>query len=140
MFYQYAQEETARKVLGKDLQYFDPKPDYTYTPVSSNVEQEHGKQKKLQIYEQMLGRLGAFAQNPKIYVLVNWIIARMAELQGDEFITIKNKLLDEKPPPQEAGKGNGVAKDMSPPATSNQSGIEQSGAEQVVRGQFEGMR
>ena len=133
MTYQFAEQETAIKLMGQDAFIFDPDADYNYEPITSNIEAEHSKDKKLQRYEQWLGRLGAFAQNPKIHVLVNHIFSRMFALQGDEPMTYIDKLLDEAPPEPEGGAGP-QAKDAKPTPTSNQTGQEMSGMEQSARG------
>jgi len=145
MIHQYAEPETAVSLMGdRDAALFDPKADYTYTPVTSNIEQAHSKQAKLQAYDQMLGRLAAFKDNPKIYKMINKILRNMMILLGDEFIDFKDALLDEAPPQQEGGAGApgglGAPKDMEAQPTSNQYGIPQAGAETMARGTFEGIR
>jgi len=142
MIHQYAEPETAISLMGLEgAAYFDPKADYTYTPVTSNIEQAHSKQAKLQAYDQMLGRLAAFKDNPKIYKTINKILRNMMILLGDEFIDFKDSLLDESPPTGQPGQPAITApKDMEPQPTSNQYGIPQAGPEVLARGTFEGSR
>ena len=135
MTYQYATDETKLAMMGEDAQYFDPEMDYTFTPVSSNVELDASKDRKIQRYDQMLARIAPFAQNPKIHILVNFILSRMFELQGDEFSIVRKMLLDEKPPPMEEGTGNGTqTTDLQAEPASNQFGNLQTPQEALTRG------
>jgi hypothetical protein len=57
MTYQYATDDTKKKMMGDDAVNFDLEMDYTFTPVSSNVELDASKDRKLQRYDQMLARI-----------------------------------------------------------------------------------
>lgn len=138
MTHQFARPETMQKLMGKDALFFNPDEDYTFTPVSSNIEMEANKDRKLQRYQQMMGGLSPFASNPKIFKLLNKLIVRQMELLGDEYSTFKDDLLDETPPPPEGG-GGPQAKKAGELPTSNQSGQIQSAEEQMVRAGTEGM-
>jgi hypothetical protein len=129
MIAQYATKETAHKLMGEGMYDFSPDADFTYTPVTSNIEQEHGKQKKLQAYDQILGRVVGL-KHPDTVKIVNYILAKTFELLGDEFSAFKNILPDTTKPITEKGED---VKDGQAPPTSNQNGQEQSGMEQMAR-------
>jgi hypothetical protein len=135
MGYQFMHPKTIMKILGQEMQSFDPDQDYTYQPVTSNIETEYNKDKKLQRYDQMLGRI-ANIPNPAIVPIIATIIARELELLGDEFQTIAPmvKMLAQTPNTPEQGTGAQTPKDAAPMPTSNQSGNPMSMPEQSVRG------
>lgn len=127
MTHAYMQPETAMKIFGRELvQYFDPNMDYTYSPLSSNIEQEYSKAKKLQLIDQMLGRL-VNVPNPNTYKIMNYLISKAFDLMGDEFPNYKKFLFDEQaPPPAPAGGGatnNPTAVSPAPMSPVNQSGV-----------------
>ena len=128
MFYQFAELATAEKILGEDAEYFDPDADYTYSPVSSSIEQEYSKKAKIQLIDQIIGRLVAYP-NPKTSVIINKLMSKVFEYLGDEFPQYSKFLLDETVSPTEGGAegavgGNMPAQPISP--ASNQNGLVQS--------------
>lgn len=134
MAWQFANPETAQKMLGDLMMAFDPDADYTFTPVSSAIETEFGKFKKLSIIDQFLGRI-ANIPNPNTPKVLNYLLGKAFELFSDEFPDYKNFLLDESvPPPMEEGQ---MSPQMSQPnvmPTSNQNGLPMSLPEEGVRG------
>ena len=135
--YRFMHPMTALKLLGKEgVMLYDPSSDYTYQPVSSNIEQEHGKIRKMTILDQMMGRV-ANIPNPKTPVLINKLMVKFFDLLGAEYQDIKDSLLDEGPAGQQAAIG-AVPQDTAagPPAgmASNQMGIEASSSEMMARG------
>ena len=133
---QYARMETMQKMMGDDLMNFDPDQDYNYSPLSSNIEMEYNKYRKLNVIDQMLGRVVNFP-NPKTPMLLNYLLKQAFELFGNEFPEYKDILLDESPQAQQMammqGQGDQMA-DQNMMPTSNQSGLMQSGQEQMARG------
>jgi hypothetical protein len=129
MTYQFAQPETGEKLMGDKLYSFDPKKDYHYKPVSASIESEQSKAAKINSLTQLLGYVSNL-QHPGAVKIVNSLMARIFELQGDEVSEYSRVLLDEgtpmaqDQPVQTAGGGE--------PA-SNQSGLPQSTAEQATR-------
>jgi hypothetical protein len=137
MAYQFMEKETAQKVFGQLIQFFDPDMDYTYSPVTGAIEQEESKNRKLQIIDQFIGRVGSIP-NPNTPKLLNYLLMKAFELFGDEFPEFKNYLLDENaPPPQDGGDGSQAApnatKNMSDTPTSNQEGIPMGSGEMEAR-------
>ena len=135
--YRFMHPMTALKLLGKEgVMLYDPSSDYTYQPVSSNIEQEHGKIRKMTILDQMMGRV-ANIPNPKTPMLINKLMVKFFDLLGAEYQDIKDSLLDEGPAGQQAAIG-AVPQDTAagPPAgmASNQMGIEASSSEMMARG------
>lgn len=135
--YRFMHPQTAWKLLGQEyVEVFDPSSDYVYQPITSNIEQEHGKQKKLSIIDQALGRL-VNIPNPKTPVLINLLMVKFFELLGADYQDIKDKLLDEGPVGQQAAMGmtgqdqaaGGPPMDM----TSNQQGLPVSSPEMNAR-------
>ncbi len=136
MTYQFARAQTGLKMMGDYAQYFDPDPQYSYSPVTSNIETEYNKYKKIQLYDQTIGRLsGMVPVLPKVVPVIAHIISRQLQLQGDEYQDI-SKMIEElaqsKPVPKE-GEGAGQPKDMKEEPTSNQYGYTQSLQERGVR-------
>jgi len=129
MIAQYATPETARKLMGEGMYVFDPNADYTYTPLTSQIEAEHGKQKKLQTYDQILGRI-VNLQHPDTMKVVNYILSKTFELLGDEFSAFKNVLPDPSKPMLEKGQD---MKSLPGAQPTNQTGVEQSPMEQMTR-------
>jgi hypothetical protein len=141
MTYSFAEEETANLLMGDMAQFFDPNADYTYSPLSSNIEMEYNKNKKVQLYDQILGRLMGMVQAvPQLIPVISHVISRMLELQGDEYQTISGmiKQLSQAKPVPEGGEGGGGGGTETPSNVnfpmSNQEGIEMSQPEQSVRG------
>ncbi len=136
MVYQFAENETAMDLMGEDAQSFDPNPLFTYQPVSSNIEMEYSKDKKVQRYDQLLGRISGLAQgNPAIIPIIAYIIGRQCELLGDEYRMIEKMLkqLSKTPMQPEGGEGTQQPKDAQALPTSNQNGQEMSMQEMYAR-------
>lgn len=136
MSFSFMHPYTAMKLLGREgVTLFDPKPDYTYQPVSSNIEQEHGKIKKLGIIDQMIGRV-VNVPNPKTPAVLNKLLSMAFSLLGAEYQDFEKVLLDEGEAGQQAAmtrgkmeQGQGAPVDM----TSNQYGMPVSNQEEMTR-------
>jgi len=140
MSFRFMHPRTALKMIGEEgVQIYDPVSDYTYQPVTSNIEQEHGKARKLSIIDQALGRI-VNIPNPKTPMLVNKLMAMFFDLLGADYQDIKDVLLDEGPIGQQAAMGavsspdqpltTGAPADMA----SNQNGLPVSSPEMMARG------
>ena len=128
--YRYAEPETLEKLLGKQLAaIWDPDGDYTYVPLSQSIEAEHNKMKKIQTWDQILGRV-VNTKNPKTAMLVNYIVSEICKLMGSDYRDFASRLLDEKAPVGDEGKSPKNAKGE---AMSNQSGVAQTELEQSAR-------
>ena len=138
LVYRFAEPETLTKLVGEALAaHFDPNADYTYVPLSANLEAEHDKMKKVGVYDQMNGRLAGLAKifPREIAALIAFNVGKQAELLGSEYREIAHLLQAlTKAQPQPEGKGAEQTADGKPPATSNQMGMEQSTLEQSARG------
>jgi hypothetical protein len=121
MTHQFAMPETKRKMLGDLALDLDPDEDYSYAPVSSNIETEYNKMKKLQVIDQAIGRLSGL-KNPKVPALLNVLMSMWFDLMGKEFSDIGHALLDPNAPPE----GGEQVKDGKEAPTSNQAGQPQS--------------
>jgi len=134
MTYRFAHDETILKMLGEDAKHFDANEDYTYTPVTSNIESEYKKEKKIQLYDQNIGRLQGLAKVlPKVIPIISHMERRILELQGDEYKQIAKMLEDlSKSQPQAEPQGEDV-KDAKDTATSNQAGVPMSTMEKATR-------
>lgn len=130
MTYQLAKPETGEKLMGEKLYDFDPSKDYYYKPVSASIESDQSKDVKIQRLTQLLGYVSNI-QHPGAVKIINRLMARIFELQGDEVSEYAGALLDEEVPVDQGQpvqtQGGGV------PAT-NQTGLPQTTAEQAVRG------
>jgi len=138
MAYRHMRPETLEKILGKELmQYFDPNCDYTYVPISANIEAEAGKMRKVGVYDQMMGRIAGLAKiAPKeILPIIAHIIGEQAQLLGGEYRDIEEMLKAlANATPQPEGGGATQTADGGQPQMSNQYGMEQSSTEQYARG------
>ena len=137
MTHRFAKPETLVNLIGEKLAgSFDPSADYTYVPLTQNIEAEASKQKKVQNWDQMIGRLVGLAKvAPKEVVpVIAMAIGEIAKLLGKDFRDIEEmlKTLAKANPPPE-GKGAEQTADGKPPPTSNQMGGEQSQPEQMAR-------
>jgi hypothetical protein len=139
MSYRFMHPATAIKLLGQEgAMKFDPTPDYTYQPITSAIEQEHGKRAKMQMIDQALGRI-VNVPNPKTPKMINLLMAKFFDLLGSEYQDIKDSLLDEGPEGQKAAMGK-QAQDQPmsfgapPEMTSNQNGMQVSSPEMMARG------
>jgi len=140
MAWQYAREETLAKLMGDNAQFFDPDADYTYQPVSANVEMEYSVQRKISQWDQFIGRLTGLAQAvPQVIPVIGHAIAAICELQGDEIRTIApmiENFMKATPQPQgQEGQGGPPPQTpvTGPPPMSNQNGQTMSPQERVVR-------
>jgi len=138
MSFRFMHPQTALKLLGEEgVILFDPNCDYTYQPVTSNIEQEHGKVKKLGIIDQMLGRL-VNVSNPNTPKLINKLMSMAFGLLGADYQDFEDALLDEGKVGQEAamgtqGESQPTTTGMPMNMTSNQQGLPVSSPEAMVR-------
>jgi hypothetical protein len=89
----FMQPETLQKILGEKIMFFDPISDYNFTPVSTSILTEHAKETKIQIWDQILGRI-VNIPNPSTFMLINLILKEIMELAGKEQAQYANALLD----------------------------------------------
>jgi len=125
--WQYADEETAIKLLGDKIMDFDPDGDYFWKPVSASIETEYSRNNKIKQLTNMIG-LVVPLQNPKTAGLVNLMVAKAFSLMGDENDVFAKALLDPNAP-IEGGRQVGQQEQ----AVSNQSGLPQSNIEEGAR-------
>lgn len=129
--YQFMQPETAEKIFGDKLQDFDPIADYTFNPITSSIEAEHSKYRKLQMIDQFIGRL-VNVPNPKTFQVINYLLMKAFEMFGDEFPDYKKYLLDSSAPPPQP-KGGEQVSNSTDIGVSNQNGIEMQSQEVDAR-------
>jgi hypothetical protein len=137
MTHRFAKPETLANLIGDKLSStFDPAADYTYVPLTQNIEAEASKQKKVMAWDQMIGRLSGLAKiEPKeIIPLIAMSVGEIAKLLGKDFGDISDKLAAmERAQPQPEEKGAEQTADGMAPPMSNQNGVEQSQPEQMAR-------
>lgn len=137
MSFRFMHPDTAIKLVGQQgVEIFDPNADYVYQPVSSNIELEYSKSRKMGIIDQVLGRL-VNVPNPNTPKMINKLMVKFFDLLGADYQDIKDALLDEGPAGQAAamqGSSQPAAGGMMPgDMTSNQSGVPVSNQEMMVR-------
>lgn len=135
MGYQFMHPETATEIMGENAQNFDPDQNYSYTPITSNIEVEYSKAKKLQAFDSMLSRIVGI-QNPAVVPIIAAIISRQFELLGDEYQKY-SKLVDalaKTPNTPEAGAPPQQANGREAMPAQNQQGMPMSQMEEGVRG------
>jgi hypothetical protein len=147
MTWQFAEPETLDAMCGEDAQYFDPAQDYTYSPVSSNIEQEYNKKQKILNYDQTMSRIIPMIQPlPELVPIIAHIIKRQLELQGDEYQDVGEMIgnLSKAKVRNKEGEsaGGGMVNQPNTPeiASSNQSGNPMSMQEEQTRMGMEGLR
>ena len=136
MAYSFIRPETAVKIMGDDAEFFDPDADYTYRPVSSNIETEYNKKTLMAEIDQMLGRV-ATIPNPAIVPIIATLVGKQFELMGLEYEKYAEMIERLMGTPNEGGKeGGGTAEGgkASGDVASNQYGISMSDTEKGVRG------
>ena len=140
MSWRFMKTSTALKLFGPELAHKIGKrwadENYTYTPLSSNIEAEYSKFKKAQHLDQAIGRLSGLAKGvPKVIPLIAYMTGKQIDyLVGDDDPMIK-KMVDEfaKSEFSEEGKQPNQVADQPDGATSNQTGAPISPQEQAAR-------
>jgi hypothetical protein len=133
MTWQFAEENTAFKLMGEKVYDFDPNADYTYKPLSQSIISEYSKTSQIRELNQMIGLLAPVVSiNPKGAQLINFILAKVFKLYGDENAEFSKFLLDENAPvgTQPAG--------INETPMQNQAGMPQPMMEQEQRGIMSG--
>jgi hypothetical protein len=152
MIFRFARPETAIKLMGEDVYFFDPDGDYAYSPVTSSVETEFNKFRKLQMLQQMMATV-AQVPNPNTPVIMNKLLIMVYQLLGPDYMEIEKTLLDTSKPSQlasmgmlesmggNAGAGENMAGSLPSIGnpTSNQTGNPQTMGEMDARGRMGGM-
>lgn len=127
--YQFATENTAKKLMGDKVYDFDPRAEFSYKPLSASIESEYSKANQIKELSQLIGYVAPMGEtNPKAAVLVNYMMAKIFRLFGDEHEEYAKVLLDENAPIA----GQMPSREGMP--VSNQMGMAQSGMEQAARG------
>ena len=132
----FAKSETALKMMGEDAYFFDANEDYTYTPLSSNIETEYNKNKKVQQIDQLIGRLSGLAKGvPEVIPIIAYLgMQAVNYLVGEEDPTVKHMIEKlTKAKFGEEGKQPDQVKDGKDTPTSNQAGMPISGMEGAAR-------
>lgn len=129
MTWRFAFPQTGEKLMGKKVVDFDAESEYTYKPLSQAVETEYSKANKVKSYNQILGYV-VNMQHPDAAKLTNMLLQKIFVLMGDEFSNFSENLLNPETPIQSPG---GSAEELGGGGASNQSGVEQSGMEQLTR-------
>ena len=139
MQWQFMHKKTIQKIFTEEeIAAFNPVGDYTYQPVTSGIELEQNKAKKISNYDQIIGRLAGLAPgNPAIIPIIAHIVGEQLQLMGAEYRQIApliERLTKTPMTPEEGAQPNQV-KDAKDQPTSNQNGMPMSvGEEQARRG------
>jgi hypothetical protein len=147
MAWQYMHPHTASKIMDEDEQLaFKADGEYSYVPVTTGIEAEYNKQKKIQNLDQNIGRLvGLVKLVPEVMPLIMKIEADILEAQGGdarEYAEILEKISNAKVKSEDKGQGgegappdaSNAPPDMENEMTQNQSGGPVSPAEEMARG------
>jgi len=132
--------QTLQEMIGEDAFAYNPSREDKFKPVSQALETEEGKNFKIKMWDQILGRVVGLAQmNPKAPMAVNFILGQIYELMGGKFKQMRKFLMEDDPMKNAqyqmmtGGKGQGSTPDASG-ETQNQSGLPQGMIEQQTRG------
>ncbi len=127
---QFMKQETAKKMLGDQLVFFDPALDYTYKPLAAAMDSDSSRQTKITNWTQLYS---FSVNNPNVPPdAINFILSQIAQLQGSEFEAYSDKfLVTSNTPPQGTGGGD------QPPSVgvspTNQTGLPQNQQEVQTR-------
>jgi hypothetical protein len=130
MTYQFAIEKTAFQLMGEKVYDFNPTLEYTYKPLSQSIETEYSKNAKVKLWIQIFGYV-VNIQHPDAVNIANYILARIAELMGDEYSKFASMFLSPGQPLQTGGNEQAMASQGGGP--SNQYQIPQSTEETGAR-------
>ena len=135
MTHQFMRMETADAVFGQDIKFFDPNADYHYQPISSKIEAEYSKERKISMYDQMIGRLAGLAKvNPAVIPIIGFMIGKQAELMGSDYREVAGMIENLNRTPNNPEKGAQQTGDGQGMMVSNQNGVPMGGMEESVRG------
>lgn len=88
--------QTLEELLGEYAQFYNPKREDKFKPVSQALETEDSKAVKIRMWDQVLGRVVGFP-NPKTPMVVNYIMGQVLELMGGDFKAFKKFMFEEDP-------------------------------------------
>lgn len=136
MTYQYATPKTAQRLMGEKVYDFDPTLEYFYKPLSQSIESEQSKGMKIQRWTTILQTI-VQSPHPDMPKMFNYIVLRIMELMGDEYMNFAATFLDTRVPLQEQG-GTGAGSPaapggLNPEAFSNQNLIPMGSGEIATR-------
>ncbi|MDD5722717.1 MAG: hypothetical protein PHY29_03135 [Syntrophales bacterium] len=135
MTWRFARPTTALKLMGEDAYYFDPDADYTYTPVTSAIETEYNKYRKLQFIQGLMQTVAAIP-NPDTPKILNVLQRMIFEILGPDYDRMNEASFSEGNEARVAAMQGGGTSGSTPAitaGTSNQTGIPMSGGEMNAR-------
>ena len=136
MIWRFAHPKTAKLLMGEDVYFFDPDADYTYNPVTSSIETEFNKFRKVQLYQQLMSTAMQFP-NQNTPMIVNALWKMILEVLGPDINRMEKIQFDESRTSQMAALMGGGGGQGSQPLiqgmTSNQSGNPMSTGEMSAR-------
>jgi len=135
MTYQFATDETGFQLMGEKVYDFNPILEYTYKPLSQSIETEYAKSSKVKLWIQILGYVVNIG-HPEAPKLLNYILAQIAGLMGDEYSKFAQMFLSPGQPLQPQDNEPAMASQGGGP--SNQYNIPQSAGETGARDQAGG--
>lgn len=131
--------QTLEKYLGELAEYYNPRREDRFKPVSQSIETEESKQFKIKQYTQLIGLVSS-VPNPKTAMVLNYIIGQILELSGGDFKHFKKFMFDESPESillyqlATGAKPQQAKQPQQSGGPQNQTGLPQTGAEQNARG------
>lgn len=134
--------KTLLDLIGQDAYFYNPKREDKFVPVSQSIETEEGKNFKVKMWDQILGRVVAIP-NPKTPQVVNYIMGQILELMGGDFKHFKKFMFEESAEANlmyqlatgaKAQQGGAPTPNAGGGGPQNQYMLPQGGAEQMARG------
>ena len=132
MTWQFAKPETGEKLMGQKVVNFNPTFDYFYKPLSQSIETDESKALKVQRWTTILGYI-AQMQHPDAPKLFNYIMMRICELQGDEFVNFAVGFLSPQFPLVQDQQGDQATAGGAVGGSSNQYGIDMGNSQGMTR-------
>ena len=128
MTWQFAKPETGHRLMGDRVFDFNPNYEYWFRPLSQSIETEYSKDNKIQRWTQIL-TVVMQSGHPEAAKAFNYIMAKIAKLDGDEYEQFAEMFLNPSMPMQQGGS----PANTGGPAVSNQNGLPMSIPEQTTR-------
>jgi hypothetical protein len=123
MTWQFARPETGKDLMGGKVGNFSPNYDFWYKPLSQSVETDQSRAVKVERWMRVL-QVMASTQHPDTVKAINYILMRIAELMGDEYVNFAVALLNPNIPIQQGQTpATGGQNALQPGMPTNQYGV-----------------
>jgi len=130
--------QTLFDMIGEYAYAYNPQREDKFKPISQALETEESKHFKIQMWDQIMGRVVQIP-NPKTPMVINYILGQILDLMGGDFKHFKRFMFEEDPEAivlyqlATGAKGAGSTPNQNMMPTQNQFALPQGGQEQAAR-------